>query len=203
MFPIARMFSSEEVEALVCTAAELWAATSDPHDILSAYQKDLVTRAHELLTDDAPDDTAERGAPETAIVIAHHDPAPFAVDEPAFARWLAADHDRVEGLLPGRHDRMSASDLVVFFDAAREADAFTADPRLDLLLDPNDPPGLPGFTLMLRNHRGSHSELGVTTGFTELLFPDTEVSTGTGARFHLEHIIGVANSVLCLVTGRP
>ncbi|MEU2042740.1 hypothetical protein [Nocardia niwae] len=197
------MFTAEEIEALVCTAAQLWASAGDPHDILSTRQKNLLARAHGLAHRGRPDDPAASGVPETAFVIAHQDPVPFALDEPAFARWLAADGDRIEGLLPGSHDAQPASDLAAFFDAAREADVLTEDPRLELLLDHDNSAGLPGFTLMLRNHGGSKENLALTTGFTELLFPDTRLSTAAAARFHLEHILEVANGVLHLITGRP
>ncbi|WP_156371424.1 MULTISPECIES: hypothetical protein [Nocardia] len=208
MSQIQHEFTALETETLICTAAELWASTGDPHDILGKHQKQLLDRAHERLTDDDPDDgehpvagpTGEK--PATAFVIAHHDPVPFAIDEPAFARWLAAHHDRVEGLLPGEHDTLPASDLVAFFDAAREAEVLTEDPRLELCLDHNDPPGLPGFTLMLRNQHGDQDGLGLTTGFTQMLFPDSGTSTAEAARFHLEHILEVANGVLSLLTGR-
>ncbi|WP_216907635.1 hypothetical protein [Nocardia noduli] len=142
------------------------------------------------------------GRPETAFVIAHHEPVPFAIDEPAFAGWLAVHADRVEGLLPGRHDLMPASDLVALFEAACEADVLTEDPRLELCLDHDNTAALPGFTLVLRNQDGSQEGLGLTTGFTELLFPEDEVSSAEAARFHLEHIVEVANGVLSLITGR-
>ncbi|WP_216912963.1 hypothetical protein [Nocardia noduli] len=210
MYAITHGFAPQEIESLLCTAAQLWDCAGDPHDILSARQKDLLNRAHELLTeDDEPDDTVTnattgaRGASETAFVIAHHDPVRFAIDEPAFAGWLAVHADRVEGLLPGRHDAKPASDLLAFFDAAREADVLAEDPRLELCLDHDDTAALPGFTLVLRNQHGSHDGLGLTTGFTELLFPDADISTAEAARFHLEHIIEVANGILHLLTGRP
>ncbi|MGS2807772.1 MULTISPECIES: hypothetical protein [Nocardia] len=207
MSPIQHEFTASEAETLICTAAELWASTGDPHDILGKRQKQLLARAHELLTEDDPDDGEDPVAgpasekPATAFVIAHHDPVPFAIDEAAFELWLVVHADRVEGLLPGRHDRMPASDLVAFFNAAREADVLTEDPRLELCLDHDNTAGLPGFTLVLRNQHGNQDGLGLTTGFTELLFPDTDTSTAQAARFHLEHIIEVANGVLHLITG--
>ncbi|MFF0532821.1 hypothetical protein ACFYT3_31160 [Nocardia amikacinitolerans] len=84
--------------------------------------------------------------------------------------------------------------MAALFDAAREADVLTEDPRLDVLLDHDNTAGLPGFTLMLRNHHGNQDNLALTTGFTELLFPATATSTAAAARYHLEHIIEVANA---------
>ncbi|MET7772025.1 hypothetical protein [Nocardia sp. NPDC005366] len=209
MSPIRHEFTTEEAQTLLCTAAELWACTGDPHDILGEHQKALLARAHELLTaedpvnDEYPAAGPVIGKPATAFVIAHHDPVPFAIDEPAFAGWLAVHADRVEGLVPGRHDTAPASDLVALFDAAREADVLTEDPRLELCVDHDDTAGLPGFTLVLRNQHGNQDRLGLTTGFTELLYPDAGICTAEAARFHLEHIIEAANSVLRLLTGRP
>ncbi|WP_280311161.1 hypothetical protein [Nocardia abscessus] len=82
----------------------------------------------------------------------------------------------------------------------------TFSPRtreLELCLDHDNTTELPGFTLMLRNKHGSPDDLAVTTGFTELLFLDAGVSRAEAARFHLEHIIEVANGVLHLLTCRP
>ncbi|MGY1947642.1 hypothetical protein [Nocardia asiatica] len=42
----------------------------------------------------------------------------------------------------------------------------------------------------------------MTTGFTEILFPDSGFSTAAAIRFHLEHIVEIANGLLHLFTGR-
>ena len=41
----------------------------------------------------------------------------------------------------------------------------------------------------------------MTTGFTELLYADAELSIPEAARWHLEHVIAVANGLLYLITG--
>ncbi|WP_063043931.1 hypothetical protein [Nocardia pseudovaccinii] len=197
------MFTPEEVEALVCTAAQLWASTGDLHDILSTYQKDLLVRAHALLTDDDHDGTAASDSPETAFAIAHHDPAPFALDEPAFGRWIAAEGDQIAGNIASSHDEEPASDLVALVDAAHNAGVLTGDPRLELLIDHDNAPRHPGFTLLLRNHCGEQENVAVTTGFTELTYIDPALSTAAAARWHLEHVITVANSLLHQITGQP
>ncbi|WP_043736925.1 hypothetical protein [Nocardia asiatica] len=98
--------------------------------------------------------------------------------------------------------RAAASDLVALLDAARNADVLTSDPRLEILVDHDNTPQLPGFTLMLRNYSGGQESGAVTTGITEILFPDSGLSTAAAIRFHLEHIVEIANGLLHLITGR-
>ncbi|MGW4367007.1 hypothetical protein ACWEKT_15300 [Nocardia takedensis] len=198
MVSLDTLFSPAEIDCLARTAAELWARTGDPHDILSTRQKELLAAAHSLLTEH---DTAENDAPGTAFVITGHDPVPFAIDETAFARWLALHGDHVEALLPSRHDAQPASDLVALFEAACAADVLTEDPRLELLIDHHNA-GPAGFTLMLRNYRDEQDSVGLTLGFTEMLFTGPELSTAASARSHLEQILGVANDLLHLITGK-
>ncbi|MGN2638816.1 hypothetical protein ACTD5D_22135 [Nocardia takedensis] len=195
------LFTHTEIDALARLAAQLWARSGDPDDILSATEKDLLNRAHALLAGEDHSDATTDDAAESVFVISHHDPIPFAINENAFEMWLAVDGNHIEALLPSSHDAQPASDLVALFEAACAADVLIEDPRLELLIDHNNV-GLPGFTLMLRNFRGRHDDIALTSGYTALEFADAELSTAAEARTHLHQIINVANGLLDRITGR-
>ncbi|MFR9753991.1 hypothetical protein ACL02S_23530 [Nocardia sp. 004] len=184
-----------EFLSAVLAGIDAWLDDDRNLDELGHSRNLIRKRISQLATD------SEESPTRPAFVIVHGDPASFEVDEAAFERWIASNEDEVAGHIPGSHHEEPVSDLIALFDAARAADVITGDYRLELLIDAANAPRDPGFTLLLRNRNGEQENIAVTTGFTELIYADSALSTAQAARFHLEHVITVANGLLYLITG--
>lgn len=135
-----------------------------------------------------------------AFVVAQHNPAWFTIGDDAFTRWVTENEEDVSVWIPTSYSDAPASDLVALVDNARDEGVLTGDPRLELLIDPYNTKPL-GFTLMLRHRTGSQENVALSTGFTEICYADSGLSTSDAARHYLDHIAEVANGLLYQIVG--
>lgn len=194
-------FTAHEVECLVRTAAELWAAAGHPAHGLSARQQELAERAHARLADNAEGrESREVPGAGTAFTISAPDLEPFSIDNGAFHRWIAAADDW-EHSAPHSLREGPAGDLADLIRSAIDHAVLAGDPRLELQINGDDNPYHDaGFYVLLSNANDDHSLAAITSGWTELTYPhDENPSLARTVRFHLEHVCGEANWLLAYI----
>lgn len=137
-----------------------------------------------------------------AFVIGHHHPEGFGIDDTALARWVAAKGDDLEDDLPRRTAELPGSDLSNMVSDALDHSVITADPDIELTVHGDDDCYSCGFYVILHNRHGRQRRAGLTTGWTELAFPDDPPTLEAAARDFLEQVCSEANSLLhYVITG--
>ncbi|WP_433717359.1 hypothetical protein ACQP2U_43365 (plasmid) [Nocardia sp. CA-084685] len=135
------------------------------------------------------------------FVIDHNDPAPFVLDEPAFAAWVnAISEEDLFTLIPHPNNESPATDLSNLIRTAREHGALTGDPDLGLIVAADDHPAGAGFHIHLFNLHGTQRLTTITSTWTELSFPQPGTGLIGAARHHLRAVCAAANTVLSGLT---
>lgn len=137
------------------------------------------------------------------FTIAQDNLIPFAIDEAALRKWIARSDDW-EGWLPRRTAETPGHDLSALVQNALDYQVLTGDPRLDLQVNGDDDSDGAGCYVLLHNTHGNQRFIGITPGWSELDFPADENTPLTdAARFHLDQICAIANSLLSDIRTSP
>ncbi|MGN2642305.1 hypothetical protein ACTD5D_40280 [Nocardia takedensis] len=137
-----------------------------------------------------------------AFVVVHDNPTPFTIDEAAFARWISRCEEW-EGWLPERAAEAPGNDLSSLVHHARDHHVLIGDPRLALQVNGDDDIDTSGCYVLLHNTFGTQRLVGITSGWSELTFPEENTPFAEAARFHLEQVRDIANWLLCDIRTPP
>lgn len=130
--------------------------------------------------------------PPAFSVTAHGSPMTFDIDDDAFATWVADEGDGLTQRLPPSGTETPGSTLSDLVYAALSAGALVGDPGLELNVHGD---GV-GYLLRLNNAGGRQQLVGLTRGWHELERPPEDLSPSERARYCLQQICDIANTLL-------
>ena len=136
------------------------------------------------------------------IVATDRAPDTFRIDDDAFERWMVGkddtdldDPDAEPDWLPDWIEYGAATALAQLFADAWTNAVVTGDPDVKLNVYADDDQETDGFYVILNNHVGAQTSLGITSGWQELLHLE-DMPPRERARAYLEEICVIANSTL-------
>lgn len=196
-------FSTDDIETLLRTAAELWASHPD-HSDLSTRQSTLAERAHHhFMHEWEPEPSLPDQA---AFVIDFHDPVPYVLDDDAFNRWITAKGEKLEDDIPNiNNDDSPSATLARLVHDAIDHGVLTGPPLIELQINEDDDTYSTGYYIILHNRHGNQRFIGLTTGWTEIAVDwwDEDLSPADDARRHLQNICDTANRTLHRINPQP
>ncbi|MGV7303104.1 hypothetical protein PJK45_28065 [Mycobacterium kansasii] len=125
----------------------------------------------------------------------------FSVDDDALQSWLRPIHpEELELSLPSTASECPSRDLSCLVCDAIDNGALIGDPRLRLAVYEGDDDESNGYYAVLRNATGDQRFVGITSGWTELVFADPTASLVDQAREYLTVVCAVANTLIAIAS---